>query len=132
MPAAVLSVDQIVDRLHGSAHDGDVEPTFADARPSAVLVLLSDGSAGAEVLLTRRTANLSSHRGEVSFPGGRLDAGESYEDAAVREAFEEVGVSPSEVDVLCRLHPIATLVSRSWIVPVVGRLQHPVDRKSHV
>ena len=59
----MLSVDHVVHRLHDGAHDGsregNVEPTFADARPSAVLVLLADGPAGAEVLLTRRTANLS-------------------------------------------------------------------------
>jgi 8-oxo-dGTP pyrophosphatase MutT (NUDIX family) len=126
VPAPALSVAEVERRLGEGVHTGSEEPTFDQARPSAVLVLLADGADGAEVLLTRRTANLSSHRGEVSFPGGRLDAGETYEAAAVREAFEEVGVPQSEVTLLGRLHPIATLVSRSWIVPVVARLERPV------
>ncbi|MFZ9481667.1 MAG: NUDIX hydrolase [Ilumatobacteraceae bacterium] len=96
------------------------EPAFDGARPSAVLVLLADGPDGAEVLLTRRTMQLSSHRGEVSCPGGRLDSGESYEEAAVRETWEEVGIDRSHIDLVGRLDPIATVVSRSWIVPVVG------------
>ena len=49
---------------------------------------------GAEVLLTRRSMHLRNHKGEISFPGGRLDEGETYEDAALREAFEEVALPP--------------------------------------
>jgi 8-oxo-dGTP pyrophosphatase MutT (NUDIX family) len=107
------------------------EPTFPDARPSAVLALLADGPDGAEVLLTRRSMHLNNHRGEVSFPGGRLDPGETYEEAALREANEEVGLDPSLVTVVARLHPISTFVSRSWIVPVVGRVAEPLPLEGH-
>ena len=69
---------------------------------------------------------MRSHRGEVSFPGGRLDPGESYVDAALREAHEEVGLHPSAVEVVGQLHPIGTWVSRSWIVPIVARLVAPL------
>jgi 8-oxo-dGTP pyrophosphatase MutT (NUDIX family) len=91
-----------------------------------VLVVLADGVDGAEVLLTRRSMHLSSHRGEVSFPGGRLDAGEGYEAAAVREAHEEVGLHPDNVRLVGHLQPLGTYVSRSWIVPVVARVAEPV------
>ena len=65
-----------------------------DARHSAVLVPLYDGPDGAEVLLTRRSQALRNHRGEVSFPGGRMDPGETPLQTALREAHEEVGARP--------------------------------------
>lgn len=77
------------------------------------------------MLLTRRSETLTSHRGEVSFPGGRVDPGESFEQAALREAHEEVALEPSAVHVHGRLDPISTMVSRSFIVPVVGTVDHP-------
>ena len=122
----MLTSDGVLERLSGRLHDGAVEPQFEGARPSAVLVLVADGQSGAEVLLTRRSQAMRNHRGEVSFPGGRLDPGESYEQAALREADEEVGLPPHAVEVIGRLSPISTWVSRSWIVPVVGRLTTPV------
>jgi 8-oxo-dGTP pyrophosphatase MutT (NUDIX family) len=100
-----------------------------EARPSAVLVALLDGPLGAEVLLTRRGWHLSNHKGEISFPGGRMDPGETPVDTALREAFEEVGLDPSLVEVHGELHHLSTVVSKSYIVPVVGRLrERPVLR----
>ena len=104
----------------------ELQPDFEDARPSAVLVLIADGPDGAEVLLTRRSMEMRNHRGEVSFPGGRLDPGESYIDAALREANEEVGLLVESVEIVGQLHPIGTWVSRSWIVPIVARLMAPL------
>ncbi len=93
-------------------------------RASAVLVAITDGSDGAEVLLTRRSEALRSHRGEISFPGGRVDAGETFEAAALREAHEEVALDPSVVQLRGRLDPISTMVTRSFIVPVVATVDH--------
>lgn len=95
------------------------------ARHSAVLVALFDGPLGAEVVLTRRAKHLSSHRGEVSFPGGRRDPGESPAETALREAHEEVMLEPRDVEVVGELDHLATVVSRSLIVPIVGRLRSP-------
>jgi mutator protein MutT len=106
-------------------------------RSSAVLVALADGEQGAEVLLTRRSERLRSHRGEISFPGGRVDPGESFEQAALREAHEEVALDPSVVELRGRLDAISTMASRSFIVPVVGTVdtrpglvaaEHEVER----
>ena len=76
--------------------------------PAAVLVGIATGPV-AGVLLTRRTAHLRQHSGQVSFPGGRIDPGDvSPEAAALREAQEEVGLDPSHAEVLGRLHDYAT------------------------
>jgi 8-oxo-dGTP pyrophosphatase MutT (NUDIX family) len=91
-------------------------------RRSAVLVALFDGPDGAEVLLTRRAWHLSSHKGEVSFPGGRLESGETPVQAALREAHEEVLLDPGTVDIVGELDHLATVASKSHIVPIVGTL----------
>jgi peroxisomal coenzyme A diphosphatase NUDT7 len=105
----------------------DPTPPDESLRVSAVLVVLADGPDGAQVLLTRRSEALRSHRGEISFPGGRVDAGETFETAALREAHEEVALDPSVVQLHGRLDAISTLVTRSFIVPVVGTVDgHPV------
>ena len=76
VPAPPLSVAEVVAAVAAQDLPVDLAPDFEDARPSAVLAVLADGPEGAEVLLTRRSWQLSSHKGEVSFPGGRLDPGD--------------------------------------------------------
>lgn len=95
---------------------------FSGARHSAVLVALFEGDRGAEVVLTRRSQHLTNHKGEVSFPGGRQDPGETPVVTALREAEEEVGLDRGSVEVVGELDHLATVVSRSLIVPVVGVL----------
>jgi 8-oxo-dGTP pyrophosphatase MutT (NUDIX family) len=127
----VQHTDEIVRRVRPRLHTGSLQPPSAAARPSAVLVLLADGTNGAEVLLTRRAMHLRNHRGEVSFPGGRLDAGETYVDAALREAEEEVGLERSLPEVIGVMQPMSTMVSLSWIVPVFARVDEPVVLHGH-
>jgi 8-oxo-dGTP pyrophosphatase MutT (NUDIX family) len=92
------------------------------AVPAAVLVALFEEDGEARVLLTRRSTTLRHHRGQVSFPGGRLEEGEDAWTAARREALEEVGLAPASVECLGWLHPVITRVSGSLILPVVGSL----------
>ncbi|HUF97570.1 MAG TPA: CoA pyrophosphatase [Ilumatobacter sp.] len=96
------------------------------ARLSAVLVLLAEGDRGVEVLLTRRSLALSSHPGEVSFPGGRVDPDESAHEAALREAHEEVGLPLTATVVHGELTHLNTFVSRSYIIPVVASIEADV------
>lgn len=90
--------------------------------PSAVLAPLYDHEGAAQVLLTRRTLHLRSHAGELSFPGGRAEPGESPTVAALREANEEVGLVPSSVEIIGELDHLSTVSSGSFIVPYVGAL----------
>ena len=92
-----------------------------------MLVLLADGPGGAGVLLTRRSKAMRTHSGEVSFPGGRLDPGETPTEAALREANEEVGLDPRDVEIIGELDHVATVVSRSHVVPIVGRVANQLD-----
>jgi 8-oxo-dGTP pyrophosphatase MutT (NUDIX family) len=101
-------------------HEHPMLPAFEGARHSAVLIALADGPQGPEVLLTRRSWEMRTHRGEVSFPGGRLDPGETAVEAALREAHEEVGLDPTRVSVHGELEHLNTVVSRSYIVPKVA------------
>ncbi|MFZ8997214.1 MAG: NUDIX hydrolase [Ilumatobacteraceae bacterium] len=110
-----------------SVRERPMLPAFPDARPAAVLVALADGADGPSVLLTRRSWELRHHRGEISFPGGRMDPGETPLDTALREADEEVGLDPRSVRIHGELEHLNTVVSRSYIVPKVGALTERVD-----
>jgi len=91
-------------------------------RPSAVLVALFEEAGEARVVLTVRSSRMRSHRGEVAFPGGRLDAGEGTDDAALREAQEEVGLDPSAVTLVGHLTAMPTVSSNTLMTPVVATL----------
>ena len=101
-----------------------VEPRFIDRSPTAASVLVGlVMHARPTVLLTQRTADLSSHAGQVAFPGGKSD--EQDEDAvatALREAQEEVGLHPRHVSVLGSL-PHYTTGSGFVVTPVVALLE---------
>ncbi len=88
--------------------------------PAAVLVPVVLGPVPG-ILLTKRTAHLNKHAGQVSFPGGRIDAGETPEQAALREAEEEVGLSARDVELLGRMADYVTGTGYR-ITPVLGLL----------
>jgi 8-oxo-dGTP pyrophosphatase MutT (NUDIX family) len=95
----------------------------ADPKGAAgVLVPLFEQVGETRVILTRRAAHLRSHTGQVAFPGGRLEPGEGALAGALREAHEEIGLDPDEVEVLGQLAPLATVSSGSRITPFVGAL----------
>jgi 8-oxo-dGTP pyrophosphatase MutT (NUDIX family) len=90
---------------------------------AGVLAAMFEEQGETRLVLTRRSSALRTHKGEVSFPGGRLQEGEFPTDAAVREAHEEVGLDPSSVVPVGWLHPVMTLVSASLIMPVLATVE---------
>jgi 8-oxo-dGTP pyrophosphatase MutT (NUDIX family) len=89
-------------------------------KAAAVLVGVME-NAGPSVLLTQRHGGLSNHAGQIAFPGGRLDAGETPLQAALRETFEETGLESRFVEPLGYLDGYLT-VTGYFVVPVVARI----------
>lgn len=90
---------------------------------AGVLAVLFEEHGETRLVLTRRSTGLRTHQGQVSFPGGRLDEGENAVAAALREAFEEVDLDPALVTTIGWLHPVLTMVSSSFILPVLGTVE---------
>jgi 8-oxo-dGTP pyrophosphatase MutT (NUDIX family) len=95
--------------------------------PAAVLVPLFTRDGVPHVLYTTRSAALSTHAGQIAFPGGRHTAGvdATMLATALREAEEEIGLGAADVEVLGALDPIHTISSNFLITPVVARIPHP-------
>ena len=117
--SALRSLDAVTAALRAFEPDQSLRQTLENARPSAVLGGLFESKNGVEAILTRRSQQLTNHRGEISFPGGRLDEGETVIDAALRETLEEIGLAPSDACIVGELNSMSTVVSNSHIVPIV-------------
>ena len=94
---------------------------------AAVLVPIIAHPEGFTVLFTRRTAQLKSHSGQISFPGGRAEPGDaSPRHTALREAEEEIGLAPARVEVLGQLPEYHTRTGFR-VTPVIGLIEPPLE-----
>jgi 8-oxo-dGTP pyrophosphatase MutT (NUDIX family) len=100
--------------------DDMADLAITPSKPAAVLVPIIHGSEPG-ILLTKRTTTLSSHAGQVAFPGGRIEPGEDAVTAALREAHEEVGLPADLIEVTGRLPDYMTGTGFR-ITPIVGLL----------
>lgn len=95
--------------------------------PAAVLVPIQERADGDYLVLTQRAAMLSSHRGQIAFPGGRVDRADSGPlAAALRESQEEIGIKPRDVRVLGQLDQI-TAAANYLVTPFVGVIPFPYE-----
>ncbi|MGI8524512.1 MAG: NUDIX hydrolase [Nocardioides sp.] len=94
-----------------------VPPDDHDGRRGAVLMLFGHDR---DLLLTERAHDMRSHPGQVSFPGGSIDPGETPREAALREAWEETGLDPAGVEVFAELPELWLPPSNFAVTPVLG------------
>ena len=98
-----------------------VPPEDSDVREGAVLMLFGEGPSGPDLLLTERAHDMRSHPGQVSFPGGSTDPGDTGPaHTALREAEEETGLDPAGVDVFATLPQLWLPPSNFAVTPVLG------------
>jgi 8-oxo-dGTP pyrophosphatase MutT (NUDIX family) len=120
---------RLLERSRGDPGQGDDGGDPGDPRhglPAAVLIGLVNRPDGPTILLTKRTEHLRDHAGQICFPGGRIEAADaSIEAAALREAEEEIGLPPSQVDVISRLDAYDTSTGFR-VHPVVGWIEPPL------
>jgi 8-oxo-dGTP pyrophosphatase MutT (NUDIX family) len=131
-PDPFALVSRALARPGRDSSDYDLNPglVLADGRalrPAGVLVPLVADRDGISVVLTKRASGLKHHPGQIAFPGGKVDPGDAGpEAAALREAHEEIGLSPLNVSVLGAL-PQHETVTGFMVTPVVGRVMAPFD-----
>lgn len=107
----------------------DVEEQTAASIPAAVLVAVTE-RAEPGVILTVRRADLRTHAGQIAFPGGRIDPGESAPEAAVREAWEELALDPARVDLVAELDSYRTITGYS-VTPVLSVIPPDLPLQAH-
>jgi len=98
---------------------------------AAVMVLVVNNDTNTQVVLTKRNANLSKHASQISFPGGRQDAGETLAETALRETEEEIGVVAGQIELIGQLNPVYIPPSDFTVTPFVGWLdERPTFQRS--
>ena len=99
-----------------------------ECRQAGVLALFyPDGDQRPHLLLTRRPEVMNKHAGQVAFPGGRREEGETLQETALRETEEEVLIPSRDVDVLGQLSSLYIPPSNFCVYPFVGLIDHAPD-----
>ncbi|HJQ39383.1 MAG TPA: CoA pyrophosphatase [Thermoanaerobaculia bacterium] len=103
-----------------------VEIVAPNHRRACVLIPLIRKNGGWSIVFTKRSEALAAHSGQIAFPGGAVEPGETLEEAAVREADEEVGIPPRDVELIGRLDDMITH-SGFLVAPFAGVIHEPLE-----
>lgn len=97
---------------------------YENARHAAVLILLFPEELSIKTVLIQRPKYDGVHSGQIAFPGGKQDAGETIEQTVLREVEEEIGINPNSIEILGRLTELYIPPSNSLVFPFIGMLNH--------
>lgn len=122
-----MTLDQFLNAVGQKIVADPVELSTHTGRAAAVLALAGRIDGEAAFGLTLRQPHLDVHPGQISFPGGHIEPGETPLEAALRESEEEIGLSSESVQVVGHLHPIETLTTGYTVWPVVGIVPNRVS-----
>jgi 8-oxo-dGTP pyrophosphatase MutT (NUDIX family) len=119
-----FTLDEVRARLADMPPAVELGPRVDGSQAAAVLVPLYEENGETWVVLIKRPETMSSHRGEIAFPGGKFEPGVDTDlrATALREAHEEVGLDPDKVEIVAQLDTIGTVASKFTITPFVGFL----------
>jgi 8-oxo-dGTP pyrophosphatase MutT (NUDIX family) len=119
--ARPITVERVRSRFAGYTPP-PAPPLQPGGRAAAVLLPVFEEDGDARIVLTRRPETMPSHRGEIAFPGGKVEPAVDRDsrDAALREAHEEIGLRPEIVDVIATLPTLGTVIGQFNITPFVG------------
>ena len=106
------------------------KPT-SSAKESAVLVPLFFNNGTLEILFTLRSENIS-HSGQISFPGGRCEVGESHELTALRETHEETGIGSQHIQIIGKMSQLYVPPSKNIITPIVGLIDSDITTIANI
>ncbi len=112
------SLDRIVPRRMGEAYLSE----------AAVLMLVFERNGEPHFLLTKRTHEVETHKGQISFPGGMKEGNESLQQTALRETHEEVGIESGSIEILGQFHDYLS-ITEFRVVPFAGYLRGPFEPK---
>jgi len=119
--------DSVLNLIRARVPEHMPSPTQMNQAQAAVLMAITDSPQQPELVLTQRATHLSSHAGEVAFPGGKrddIDAGPV--ETALRESEEEIALPPAEVEVVGAM-PMSVSKMGLQVVPIVGIIPHRIS-----
>lgn len=93
-------------------------------KPGSVLILLYEENGVIKLPLTKRATYKGAHSAQISFPGGKAEAGENAIQAALREAEEEIGIHQADVQVIGQLSDFNVIPSNFLVTPIVGAMNY--------
>lgn len=129
----ITRIEAAVSKVGESTSDFDLNPDVVlpegrILKPAAVLVAFQRYDDQLRLILTKRASHLKHHPGQIAFPGGKLDEGDdSLEAAALREAWEEIGLPRENVRLLGRL-PSHETVTSYQVTPIVAEITQPFEQ----